>query len=708
VKAEPSIDTGDLKGDEKILAIADKRLRFCIDSLDKIHRESLEDLMFYSGQHWPEDILRQRNDDRRPSETINKLPAFVFQITNNMRMSEPQAKIRPVDNVTDPDTAEVIQGMIRGIMHNGNSKSAIDTASFYQVVSGMGFVRILTKYVDKESFNQELVVSRIENPMSVYFPIDLINEIDFSDMPYCFIRTRISKDDFFEEYPNEDMTSYDVGGVGEDYWVGGDYLYICEYFEKKCEYEKMYLLSNGEITKDKARVKAAKEEGLTVDNERDVETSKVIWRKITRSTILEEKEFPGEYIPVVPFIGQPIVVNGEKRFLGMVRNAKSPQRMYNYAFNALIETLALAPRAPYVMAQGQIEGYEEIWATANSKNNAYLPYHPITIDSVAVPPPQRTAPPEAGSSLFASVNLASEQLKEVTGIYDASLGAGGSEKSGKAIIARQKQGTVGSYHYVDNQATAIKHMTRIMVDIVPEIYDTERAVRMLGEDETEKIVMVNKMHGDQNDPEKLYDLTVGKYDIVIDVGPDYETKRMETAENLMNIMQSNPQSAAPIMDLLYRNLDFTYAAEAGDRMKKIIQTQFPGVIEDEEDNQGGKQTEAQLQAMVQDLQKVMQAHQMTMQENGQLKQMLSGMQAQLASKQEENQIKADTAVIKAQAEIQKAQIQARSQVMSREADMMMHHADRMDKHIDRVYQANSQNQTQQKSVPGEEPEPVGQ
>jgi hypothetical protein len=693
VKAEPAIDVGDLKGDEKVLAIADKRLRFCIDSMDRIHRNSLEDLMFYDSQQWPEDILRQRNDDRRPSETINKLPAFASQIINSMRASEPAIKIRAVDNTTDPDTAEVIQGLIRGILHNGNSKSAIDTASFYQVVTGLGYLRILTKYCDDDSFNQDIVVERIDSPHSVYVPIDLINELDFSDMPYAFIRTRISKDDFAEDYPDCDMTSYDLNGVGEDYWIGPDYLYICEYFEKVVERETLYLLSNGETTTDSARVKAAKAEGLTVDKEREVDNCKIMWRKITLHDVLDEKEFPGSYIPVIPFIGQQINVNGEKRFIGMVRNAKSPQRMYNYFFNAAIETIALAPRAPFIMAQAQVEGYEEVWATANSKNNAYLPYHPVTVDSVGIPPPQRVAPPEAGASLFAGISLASEQLKEVTGIYDASLGQHGSETSGKAILARQKQGSIGSFHYSDNQAMAISHLGRILVDIIPDVYDTARAVRILGEDETEKVVTINKMHPDSDEPGKLYDLTVGKYDVVVDVGPNYETKRMETAENLMNIMQSNPNAATPIMDLLYRNLDFTYAQEAGDRMKYLIKQQFPGIIQ-EETNEGGRPTEQQVQAMVADMQKLMQAHQLTMQENAQMGQMINQLQAALKSKAEENQIKIDTAVIKAQAEVQKAAMGAQQQQQSLQADLFMHHTNRIDK-------AQQMQQAQEmKSIPG--------
>jgi hypothetical protein len=673
-KAAPAVDVGKLTGDEKTLAIADARLRFCIQALDRIHREALEDLMFYDGQQWPEDILRQRNDERRPSETINKIPPYCHQIVNNLRQNRPQVKIRPVDNVTDPDTAEVIDGLIRNIMSNGNSKNAVDTATFYQVTSGFGYIRILTQYIDDDTFDQELVVSRIENPFSVYVPVDLINELDFSDMPYCFIRTRISKDDFFEQYPDEDMASYDTAGVGEDYWIAGDFLYICEYFEKVTEYSTLYKLSSGETTKDKDRVKAAKDEGITVEDQREVEDNKIIWRKLTRKKILDEKEFPGKYIPVIPLLGQEINVNGEKKWLGIVRYAKAPQKMYNYSFNSWIEVMALAPRAPYVAAQEQIEGYEDYWKTANSKNHAYLPYHPITEAGALLPPPQRTAPPSAGSDLFRGIELAAEQLKEVTGIFDASLGSKGNETSGKAIVARQRQGDISNFHFTDNQAASLRHMARIMVDIIPEVYDMPRAIRILGEDMTDKIVEINKVHSDSDEPESLYDMSVGKYDICVDIGPNYETKRMETAESLMNIMQSNPQAATPIMDLLYRNLDFTYASEAADRMKALIQNQYPGIIQDKT-SPGGKPTEQQVQAMVQDMQKLMQAHQLTMQENTQMQQLIQGLQAALKSKDAELQVTADGQVLRAQAEGHKADSQLQQTQAKVQADLYRHAVD---------------------------------
>jgi hypothetical protein len=278
----------------------------------------------------------------------------------------------------------------------------------------------------------------------------------------------------------------------------------------------------------------------------------------------------------------------------------------------------------------------------------------VTEAGVLLPPPARNAPPEAGNSVYLGVQLAVEQMKECSGVFDASLGSKGNETSGKAIVARQRQGDTSNFHFSDNQSQALKQVARILVGIIPELYDTVRSIRVLGEDMTDKIVTINNLHADPENPQKLYDLSVGKYDIVIDIGPSYETRRIESAEQLMHIMQANPQAALPVMDLVYRNLDFTYSQEAADRMKAMIQQQMPGVIpSDEQDTQDPKQ---QIQAMVQDMQKLMQMHQMTQQENGQLKQMIGALQAEMKNKQGELQVKADGQVLKAQAEAHKAEI----------------------------------------------------
>ena len=332
-KAEdyPNDKIGAVNGDDKILAIAKERFSQCLNSTDIIRAEALEDVMFVNNKQWLESLLKDRADDRRPALTINKLPAFISQVTNDMRQNRPAIKIRATDNQYK-ETADVIDGLVRSIIHNGDSKTAIDTAAYYQVVCGFGYIRVITRYVDDDSFDQEICLKRIDNPFAVYFPVHLCQELDFSDAPYCFIRSKMSKEEFKEKYPNSTTSSYDKQGAGDPNWMGEDYIYVAEYFEVEKSMEKLYLLSDGTTT-DK---KPDKKSGLTVEKERDVEERKVTWRLMSEFDVLDEKEWPSKYLPIVPALGQEINENGKKSFVSLTRNSKDPQRMYNFMFPDLL------------------------------------------------------------------------------------------------------------------------------------------------------------------------------------------------------------------------------------------------------------------------------------------------------------------------------------------------------------------------------------
>jgi hypothetical protein len=652
----PETVTGEAKDDDKILRVACERFKQCLDAESIIRAAALEDLFFFNGQQWLESILKDRADDRRPALTINKMPTFANQVINDMRQNRPAIKIRPVDTVTDPDTAEVVDGMIRAIMHNGDSKSAIDTGSFYQVVSGRGYLRIVTDYCDEKSFDQEIKLDRIENPFSVYFPIHLIKNSDYSDAPYCFVRERMSKEEFKLKYPDSKTANYAEQGAGDPNWETSDSVYLAEYFDVEQESQILYLLKDGTTTTEKPKNKAL------IANQRKSIKKTVKWYLMTEFDVLDRAEWPSKWIPIIPVLGQELNINGKKDYVSLIRHAKDPQRMYNYWNTSYTEQVALQPKAPWLVAEGQIENYKQTWQTANSKNHAVLVYTPTSLMGQAVPAPQRMAPPQAGNSLFQGIELAGEQLKEVTGIYDASLGSKGNETSGRAIVARQRQGDTSNFHFIDNQAGSVRHIGRILVDLIPEIYDAPRAIRVLGEDMTEKIVNIHQFHPDNKNPNKIYDLSVGKYDVVVDIGPSYETKRTETAQNLLNVIQSLPQIGQVTGDIIMRQLDFPLADEAALRIKNFINATTPGVIPPD-DEAGGKPTVQEMQTIIQDLQKVTQAHQMTMQENGQLKQMIGSIQAQLKDKQDEISAKLHDTIVKSQTEIAKAQIALKQEQM---------------------------------------------
>ena len=252
--------------------------------------------------------------------------------------------------------------------------------------------------------------------------------------------------------------------------------------------------------------------------------------------------------------------------------------------------LALAPKAPFIGYGGQFEGYENKWKTANTQNWPYLEVNPDVTDGAGsiLPLPQRAQPPMASSGLLQAKAGAAEDIKATTGQYNASLGMSSNERSGKAILARQREGDVGTYHYGDNLARGVRHIARQLIDLIPKIYDTQRIARIIGEDGTTKMVKINP---EQPQPvqkivdqtgvviDKIYNPGVGKYDVVAVTGPGYATKRQEALEAMAQLLQGNPQLWAVAGDLFVKNMDWPGAQEMSKRFAKTID---PKILQDDD------------------------------------------------------------------------------------------------------------------------------
>jgi hypothetical protein len=335
-----------------------------------------------------------------------------------------------------------------------------------------------------------------------------------------------------------------------------------------------------------------------------------MWMKTNGYDILDEREWSGKYIPVVRVIGNEWEVDGQIYISGLVRNAKDAQRMYNYWTSQEAEMLALAPKAPFIGYGGQFEGYENQWKTANTTNWPYLEVNPDVTDGAGgvLPLPMRAQPPLPQTGLIQAKMGAGEDIKATTGQYDASLGQQGNERSAKAIVAREKQGDVGTYHYVDNLARAIRYITRQIVDMIPKIYDTQRIARIIGADGEVSMV---KMDPSQEEPvrevrdaetggliEKIYNPGVGTYDVMVTTGPGYMTKRQEALDAMSQILQSNPQLWAVAGDLFIKNMDWPGAQEMAERFKKILD---PKVLATGDESPEMAAAQQQMEVMAQEL-----------------------------------------------------------------------------------------------------------
>jgi hypothetical protein len=597
------------------------RYTMAIAAFSDSREDELDDLRFMAGSpdnqwQWPADVLATRGAvqgqtiNARPCLTINKLPQHVRQVTNEQRQNRPSGKVIPADDKADVEVAAIYDGMVRHIEYMSDADVAYDTACENQVTYGEGYIRILTEYCDEDSFDQDLRIGRVRNSFSVYMD-PMSQDPTGADAEWCFITQDITKQEYERDYPDAaPLSSILASGVGDQYlsqWLTEDTLRIAEYFYYKHEDATLNLYPGNQSFFDGSpEDKQMKAMGLKPVKSRRVDRKKVMWMKTNGFESLEEREWAGKWIPVVRVIGNEFEVEGQIYISGLVRNAKDAQRMYNYWTSQEAEMLALAPKAPFIGYGGQFEGYEMQWKTANTTNWPYLEVNPDVTDGMGavLPLPQRAAPPLPQTGLIQAKMGASDDIKSTTGQYDSSLGATSNERSGRAILAREKQGDTGTYHYVDNLARAIRHITRQLVDMIPKIYDTERIARIVGLDGEVDMVKINPQQPNPVNEirdvntgiliEKIYNPGVGRYDVVVTTGPSYMTKRQEAMDAMSQILQGNPQLWSVAGDLFVKNMDWPGSEELAARLAKTID---PKLLEDGDKDPALQAAEQQMQAM---------------------------------------------------------------------------------------------------------------
>ena len=616
--------------ESNILATARSRLDMAIGALSESREDEIDDLKFYAGSpdnhwQWPADVLATRGAvqgqtiNARPCLTINKLPQHVRQVTNDQRQNRPSGKVIPADDKADVDVAEIFNGMVRHIEYISDADVAYDTACENQVSYGEGYIRVLTEYCDDDTFDQDIKIGRIRNSFSVYMD-PTIQDPCGADAKWCFITEDVTKEDYERMYPDSaPITTLQSLGVGDQnlsQWLNEDTIRIADYYY--VDYDRATLnLYPGNVTAfdGTPEDKLLKAHFGKPTKSRESDRQKIKYCKINGYEILEERDWAGKYIPVVRIVGNEFEVDGRLYVSGIVRNAKDAQRMYNYWVSQEAEMLALAPKAPFIGYGGQFEGYENQWKTANTTNWPYLEVNPDVTDGSGsiLPLPQRAQPPMASSGLLQAKAGASEDIKASTGQYNASLGMTSNERSGKAILARQREGDVGTYHYGDNLARGVRHITRQLVDLIPKIYDTQRVARIIGEDgETDMVKIdptqaepVKKIVDQQgNVIDKIYNPSVGKYDVVVTTGPGYATKRQEALEAMAQLLQGNPQLWQVAGDLFVKNMDWPGAQEMAKRFAKTID---PKLMQDGDKPPELQAAEQQIQAMGHEME---QMHQM--------------------------------------------------------------------------------------------------
>jgi hypothetical protein len=577
---------------DEILRVARERFRRCVEAEKELRARQLDDMKFAAGEQWPADVKAARAADQRPCLTIDRLYPQIKQITNQQRAMRPAVQIKPIDSGADPDTAEVLQGMVRHIENSSDADDAYDQAGRNQAEIGRGVFRILTAYVDDQGFDMEIRVKRIRNPFSVYFDPAAV-ERDYSDGLFAFVVENLALDEFPRRWPKARKVSLEefesLGDQAPD-WMTEGHVRIAEYWCVEFDEET--------ITAPDGR-------------KRTIKRKRIVQHIVSGLEVLETNAWPGKYIPIVPVLGEEVEIDGKLDLRGMVRRAKDPQMMLNFWKSATTETMALAPKAPFVAAEGQTEPYKKQWAEANIRNQPVLMYKPVTLGGSLLPPPARQVNEPPIQAMMMSSQAAENDLRAVTGFFDVQ-DAERRETSGKAILARKAQGEHGNSDYLDGLARAIRHAGRIMVDLIPHIYDVPRVLRITGRDNQEKTVMVHAGNGEavpmgpDGKPALpagvagVFDLSAGKYDVSVTVGPSMQSARQEFVEQMAQVFQGNPQLWQIVGDLFFENMDLPNAKQIAERLKKML----PPQLQDEKGQQDPAVLQGQLQQASQQIEQM--------------------------------------------------------------------------------------------------------
>lgn len=552
-----------------------------------------------NGNQWETEDRQARADEGRPCIEINRIPQFIRQVSNQNRANRSAIKVNARGKGASTKLANALQGLVRGIEVESDADVAYDTATDHQLVSGMGFVRLMAQWAGDEEFQQVCRLRRVRNPLAVYWDPST-QEADFYDSRWMHVISVIGRDEYEEKYGRmaeyQSLTEFMGGNQRMDDWMPEGKVILAEYFYVETEERELHALSTGKNVWDEElehyqqmfALSNPGEPPPTIVRTRKVDKRVVRWALHNAVDILEGnedrtagRELPGSRIPLFPCMGTEIDLDGTVDYRGMVRDARDPQKMYNFWSSSIAEAVALAPKAPWIAAKGQIEQYLDDWKDANRKAKAVLLYDPKAVGDVLVPAPQRNSVEPAIQAMVAGLSEANQDLMSVMGLFEPSLGQRGSNsESGKARELLQQQGTIANSNFLDNLQRMKRSIGRALLEWIPVVYDVPRVVHLLQPDGKKREAIIYA--GAENKPDDnefegvsdMYDVGMGRFDVAIDTGPSYQTEKQATQAWLLEMFKILPPLAEIGVDILLENSDDPAAQQLAKRAKMSLPPQF--------------------------------------------------------------------------------------------------------------------------------------
>jgi len=564
------MEDGNTAKDEKLLEKIRKRMERCIGAEAERRKTQLAAQKFGAGEQWSQADANDRNVQQRPCLTVDRLGPIIRQVVNDQRLNRPTINVSPVGDRGDPEAAKMFKGLIRAIERECGADIAYDTAFESAVRIGEGYFKFNTEWESETSMNQVIVVERIRNRFTIYGDPDS-KQPDGADWKYAFESEMIQIDQYKAEYPKADVTNFTQAGSGDKFqaWFTKEHVRIAVYWEVEKKERTLVRLSNGHVgCKDELHedVQSAIESGkLEILEERESHDRQVRWYKTNGVQIIDRGDWLGKWIPIVQVVGNEIDLEGKLKLSGLIEPAMDAQRMYNYWITKYAEAVALAPMAPFVMAEGQDEGYEDEWRNANKVPYAVIHYRPTSFAGTNLPAPQRSPMPGIPEGFQNGAQTAAMDIMATTGVHiDLAAEQNSPDmRSGKAIREYRKPQDLGSAHYLDNYCRSLKHAGAIWIDLIPKVYDEQRQLVILREDDTEQKIEIDP-HASKATGERMqgqtklatFNPTIGKYGVTVTIGPDYATKRIENREDMLSLLQAIPHIGQAAADLIVKNFDF--------------------------------------------------------------------------------------------------------------------------------------------------------
>lgn len=618
-------------------------------------RAAEDDLRFVScdidgyGQ-WDPAVLADRRDLEQPSVTNNALPQFIGQVVGDRRVNQVSVKVLARED-GDTDKAEIRSDLIRNIWSLSNADRVTAVAFEHEVTCGIGNFRVELDWADDDVFDRDIFVRGFNNPLCVTWDAMSIDPTG-RDAEHCFVDDVMPRRIYEKLYPDQP-----VGNFGEtmssDGWVTQDSVKVTEYWRMITRKRTLALMADGKVLDVTDGVPEGAQLFLDEYQKprvREVDCKYAQMHLVTGFAILEPAyELKINRLPIIRCNGRETPVGDRRVRYGLIRFIKENQRLSNLWDSIKTELLSKAPRQQWIGPADAFEGYETEFRNAHLTGDPIIKYN-----SRASAPPQPMPPIQYPAALSTESAYNAQKMRDGTGIHEANLGMRSNETSGVAIRARQGEGDVATVIYHDNMNAAVQEAGDVINQLIPQVYDVARTIRVIGQDQEERLVRINDpMNKDS------VDLSSGKYDVTISTGPSFQTRRVESRQEMTAFGQAmGPELLAPVMDLFTKAMDWPGADEMAERYrKKLISA---GELEDENDEGGGaegQQMDPAKMAAMQQQQQAMQMQQMQMQA-AQVQMQAEVSKAQSEARQAEaNAAKAEADAKKAQIEAQRAEVE---------------------------------------------------